>query len=477
MSYRPIGKRTVDVGFTKFPLGMSLKERWINDTETEIYVDKILSYNDSTKHIQPGYILTRVNEKRLENNSLHSLQTFLISQKDMTGERSPLFCTFEVRDPSDKGAPLFDPFHEKNDATCDTCDEQKTQNYEHDKMRMPMTTLPRGDSSSGAGACLINGGSGSGSGGVEQDIVLQKGSGGMLGESHWLNANDVINVNDLKKHMVNIDSEFRTKPVDPTSDFVVKLNPSINNAIRIRLVSAEIPNTYYEFSTKKRNTSFYLSSVIGLTSTIIEDGNYTPTSLQSTIQTDMTNPYKITIDPISSRTTISTSNNSVFTMDFRTMFNSTQLNPSLQTDPSYNWGLGYNLGFRQKYYTGSNAYTSENIVTTFATKYIFLKINDYYTVKQPFTEGNVLEAFTKIVLRSDKNTEVFNDSSDLLTREYVFSQPTNIPRIHVQLVDKYDQIIDFLGSPISIALEITEVMNCKLYDFYRNYLFQKKLKY
>jgi len=80
-------------------------------------------------------------------------------------------------------------------------------------------------------------------------------------------------------------------------------------------------------------------------------------------------------------------------------------------------------------------------------------------------------------MRGDKYTEIFNDSSDLLTRDHVFSQPRDISRIHVKLVDKYDQTIDLAGVGISLSLEITEVMNCKLYDFYRNYLFKQKSIY
>jgi len=454
---------------------MTLKERWINDTEIEIYVDKILSYNDSTKHIQPGYILTRVNEKRLENNSLHSLQTFLISQKDMTGERSPLFCTFEVRDPSDKGTPLFDPFNEKNDATCDTCDQQKTQNYEHTSMKMPMSTLPGPGPGSGAGA---------GAGSTANATVLHGGGGGLIGENKWLNANDVINANDLKKHMINIDSDFRTNyRQNSTSDFVVLVNPEIKNVIRVRLASAEIPNTYYEFSYAKRNTFIRLISPTAKTDYIFEivEGNYDSASLQTAIQNAFASKspsYNISVNPVSGKTEISTTDFSPFIMDFRTQYNSKEINPDLLSEPLNHWGLAFNLGFRKKYYSNNlGVYQSESIINTLGDQYIYLKINNYYSVRQSFKDGTTLEAFTKIVMRGDKYTEIFNDSSDLLTREHVFSQPRDISRIHIKLVDKYDQPIDLIDMGISLSLEITEVMNCKLYDFYRNYLFKQKSIY
>jgi DNA-binding beta-propeller fold protein YncE len=38
---------------------------------------------------------------------------------------------------------------------------------------------------------------------------------------------------------------------------------------------------------------------------------------------------------------------------------------------------------------------------------------------------------------------------------------------------KNNKVIDLLDADVSLAFEITEVMNCKLYDFYRNYIAQK----
>jgi hypothetical protein len=469
MSYGPNIHRSVDVPFFQFPLGINLKERWISDNESEIYVHKILSHNDSTKYIKPGYVLKRINEKRLNNDSLHDIQSYLVDQKSTTGTKTPLLCTFGIVDFEGSGTPLFDPFSNNNDANCDTCDDQKTQFYEHTKMKMPMSTLPGGGSGSGAGSCSTGG----------KDVILSSGGG----ESHWVNDNDVINVNDLKKHMINIDSDFRTNPVNPTSNFYVDLNPKINNAIRIRLASAEIPNTYYEFTAKKQNTFLrFISPVHGTDYTFtIPDGNYCFDVLESILTQQFAGKiplYTIDIDTINAKTTFSTDDNSEFTMEFRTLKNSPfEIGGVVGPEPANNWGLAYYLGFRQKYYAGFKSYRSEAIINIDGDQYIFLKINDYHTVNQPFPDGNILQAFTKIILRNDKFTETFNDSSDLLTREYIFTQPTNITRIQVQLVNKYDEVLDFLDAPVSIALEITEVMNCKLYDFYRNYMFQKKLKY
>jgi len=483
MSYGPNIRRSIDIHFFQFPLGINLKERWINQNESEIYVHKILLHNESTKYIKPGYVLKRINEKRLENDSLQDVQIFLANQKSITGKTTPLICTFGIFDVEGSGTPLFDPFNNKNDTNCNTCDVQKTQFYEHTNMKIPMTSLPGSGTGSGASSDTTCSAISIHEGGTANATVLHGGGGGVVGENKWLNANDIINVNDLKKHMINIDSDFRTNILNPTSDFVVVINPVIPNVIRIRLASAEIPNTYYEFSDAKRNTFIRLISPTAKTDYTFQilEGNYDSASMESAIQNAFAGKvpaYRISINPISGKTTISTSDNSAFIMDFRTQYNSNDINPDLLSEPLNNWGLAYNLGFRHKYYSNNtDNYESESMINTLGDQYIFLKINDYYTVIQPLKDGNTLEAFTKIILRGDKYTEIFNDSSDLLTRDYVFPQPRDISRIHVKLVDKYDQPIDLIDMAISISLEITEVMNCKLYDFYRNYLFKKKSVY
>jgi len=308
------------------------------------------------------------------------------------------------------------------------------------------------------------------------------GAGGIQGKSQWLNANDVINANDLVKHMINCDSDFRAVNSHSTSDFIINLPSQIKNVIRIRLASIELPNTSYVFSLRKRNTQIRLISELAGTDHLFEifDGNYTAPDLISILNNTFTTTnvmpgYKISLDVNSAKVTISTNNLTPFIMDFRTIHNSAELNEDMDKDMKYNWGLAYNLGFRLKYYEGQPSYQSEAIIDTIGDQYLFLKVNDYRSITQPYDDGTVLQAFTKIILRHDRNTEVFNDSSDLLTRDYVFKQPKDIYRLHIHIVDKFDQSIDILDANISLSLEITEVMNCALYDFYRNYLVQRHI--
>lgn len=460
MNHGPSVYTSIDVPFSSFPLGLTLQQRW-NKDDPEFFVEAITLRTQSTNHVKPGYILHSVNGKKMVFDTLSELHTYFGSLKQSVSAANPLVCTFRAIDVKGVGTPLFDPFHNTNELQ-NSCGEQAVQKYEHTNIGLPMTTFPQATIASST----TNG---------------VRGRGGLCGDSQWLNANDVINVNDLEKHMINVDSDFRQSIQQTTSDFTIKLDPPIRNVIRIRLASAEIPNTFYEFSSLRRNIELHLLSPSHGTDTkfIIEEGNYTPAQLQTALNTLFASfipVYSLTIDSITKKTTISTTDVSEFIMDFRTEWNSPDINEDLFGEQMVDWGLGYNLGFRKKYYSGASSYTSEAIVNTMGDPYLFLKINDYYSVKQPLTDGNILEAFTKILLRTEKNTEIFNDSSDLVTREVVFPQPTDINRLHIQFVDKWNTIVQLNGMPVSLAIELTEVKNCKLYDFYRNYLFTSKFK-
>ena len=73
-----------------------------------------------------------------------------------------------------------------------------------------------------------------------------------IGENY--NANDVINSNDLRKRIINIDSRFRTNFADPVGNFQYRLEHTYKNIIRMQVTSVEIPNTFYTFTTAHQNT-------------------------------------------------------------------------------------------------------------------------------------------------------------------------------------------------------------------------------
>jgi hypothetical protein len=72
--------------------------------------------------------------------------------------------------------------------------------------------------------------------------------------------NDVVNSNDLRKHIVSIDSRFRKSSMEPPTDFSYTFAHPYKNVIKARVASVEIPNGFYHFSKVKKNTMFRLDA-------------------------------------------------------------------------------------------------------------------------------------------------------------------------------------------------------------------------
>lgn len=312
------------------------------------------------------------------------------------------------------------------------------------------------------------------------------------------NFNDVINSNDLRKQIVNVDSRFRDSVAKDTgTNFQYTFEHPYKNVIRIRIASSEIPNSWYEFdAATHHNTSFEISAYdisnnLRTVTIQIADGNYGAIDLVSTIQAQFVSklqtPYGIFMsiypNPFNLKATIElrgvasigatspTATGKPFYINF--------LIPATANRP-YNWGLGYNLGFRSLRYTvntitdvsgGISTYAiqSESLIDVTAETYVFLAVNDYYTVENKNTIG-FTQALAKIVVRDAKYSILFDDGGSLMSNDVIFPSPIDLKRIQVKLLDPYGRVIDLNGLNFSFSLEITEVTNTKMYEFYRNYI-------
>jgi hypothetical protein len=308
-------------------------------------------------------------------------------------------------------------------------------------------------------------------------------------------SNDVINSTDLKKHIVNIDSRFRNTQSESVSNFLYRFAHPYKNIIRVRLASVEIAYPWYNFSPVKNNVSFVIKAydatdAIVSMPVVIPAGNYTALELQTTIQKvfdALAQKYgvfmKITIDSLTKKTKIETLGStplpvtggptldpSPFTLDFNI--------PEFDKR-SADWGLGYNLGFRSKsvFVDYIDEETSMDVfvvspcpVDVIGDQYALLAINDYYTVEQR-TNDNYIQAMAKIIATKNNNGSIIFDSGyTVLTNDFVFPSPTDLKQVQVQLLDPYGVPVDMDCFNYSISLEITEVTNLKMYEFYRNYL-------
>jgi hypothetical protein len=314
-----------------------------------------------------------------------------------------------------------------------------------------------------------------------------------------LNANDVINSNDLRKRILNIDSRFRTDIKDSTTDFSFKFTHAYKNLIRLRISSIEIPNAFYTFT--KWNNSFTISAydiscILREACITIAPGNYTAADLILTLQELMnvhmrdtfgiyitisvdTRTAKVTFIhegvspyPVPCTNPVPTQPGRPFFLDFATI-------DKFKKRPT-GFGLGYNLGFRKPVYKVATevctcfpfpgfAVISEGCLDVVGDNYMFLSINDLHTVEQT-TYGTYLQCLAKIIIREEKFSIIYDDGSTMMANEIIFPSPTDLKFLQVQLLDPYGDVVDLNGMNFSFSIEITEVLNTTLYDFYRNYI-------
>jgi hypothetical protein len=274
--------------------------------------------------------------------------------------------------------------------------------------------------------------------------------------------------------VLNVDSRFRDNRLDPTTNFLFRLLEPIKNVISIRVASVEVPNSFYAFSAARNNVTFdvtYYDGVApGVTKTIqIGNGNYNqnaypdPASILTAVQLPLetsfpTAGFSVTFDFVTGLVTISVTNGS-FDVNFIPVKNNLL---------SREYGLGYNLGFRQFNYYRQTSLQAEAILNVTDTNYIFLSLDDEWKVTLHETPSTTqLVTFAKIVINSAKNQFTYDNNGNTITREYFFRQPTNISNFQVRLSDPYDQDIDLVGLDFSFTLEMRAVMNSSLYDSMR----------
>ena len=328
-----------------------------------------------------------------------------------------------------------------------------------------------------------------------------------------------------------------------STNFTFKLKEPIKNVISVRLSSIEIPNSFYTFSKSRGNISFEMTypfqDLNGNTNNPqklnIIPGNWDSTNSVSTISDN--SPFSIVINSNSPRSIFyelercinnfySNINNfpewinrqeyltgpSNSKNNFKVSLSSAdgkiviehpnfpfEINwkPTGENARSAEYGLGYNLGFRnsnldnpflyrssskqdiQFYYNSSlpdlaplpktNKIVADSIVDTVDTNYLFLTLDpDWKVIEQETPDRTQVFSFAKIVIDQPKFGIVYDNGQNTLTKEYFLKQPTNIHSIPVRISDPYDQDIDLNGLDFSFTLELTEVLNSGLYESMRS---------
>jgi hypothetical protein len=266
--------------------------------------------------------------------------------------------------------------------------------------------------------------------------------------------------NKLKNRIIitqlSIDTKFRKNYFKSNStDFIIDLTTPLTKVISMRLASLELPNISHVISANQGNHGFKYT-INGVThSPTIVSGNYEYWKLTETLN-DISggalniNGLESVINEKSLRTTISSTNGQNFKLDFGNVHDDTA--PPMKT-------LGWLLGFRSKYYEGSNTYTSEAAIDLAGTRYCFLSINDFNSsvhdvvtvlYENSFMRDNIL---ARVTIKEGKGVILFDDNTDNITKRRHYFGPVDVSKLHIRLIDEYGVPIDMMGIDWSFALE------------------------
>lgn len=303
------------------------------------------------------------------------------------------------------------------------------------------------------------------------------------------------------KKLVCINSKFRIDYCNTSSsNFLINLYYPLKNVISMRLVSIQIPQSWYNISNKLGNNSFYIRVNGGSWQSFkIDDGNYDPFLLRDVINnlldTGSFSDLSISYNQLNNKFS--------FYVDNASSTDIYDLSFDLSTCADgckYKNTLGWIMGFRNKIYNGLQNnldITGEGLYNNGSNRYIYVVVDDfnknvndhiivnldksylnknilskvvyqtvrsnglesaidyntsYYPITQTKPKATAIRGGTaNIVSQVPKLTNIVDQFDMNVTREYF--GPVNIEKINIQLLDEFTNEIDLNYMDVSLYFE------------------------
>jgi hypothetical protein len=273
---------------------------------------------------------------------------------------------------------------------------------------------------------------------------------------------------ETRTYYVNIDSRFKVNPDGADSNFAVNLLTPIKNVTKVRVASVEFPNIPYSISEYLGNNTFQIQSNNGasiLKNIVVPDGNYTSEEILNYLNRELLPEFAVSLDTITGKIRIYPNTHSSL---FRIVIDPEGRFDSRDTD----YGLGYNLGFRQRAYNDISVtgVVSESIMNIVGFNYYILQINGYDTLQSPATSETVI-GMAKMIMDGDRFAVIFEDGRNLLSYVYEFYQPVDFKRVEVKVLDPFGNPVYPMRETMSLTLEVTSIMQSYLYEKQRTRMF------
>ena len=243
----------------------------------------------------------------------------------------------------------------------------------------------------------------------------------------------------------------------------------IKNVVSMRLVSIEIPNSWYLFSKIKQNNVFEISieeneEKYGY-KIEIPDGNYDNQTLEDYLnsnffyQSGMENSLKYIKFSINSHNL-----KSKFELIESCDLEKKRIRFSLKFTESVGQNImttfGWILGFRIATYINVKELVSEGLFDAGGDRYIYVSINDYQynnnTSNIVCFDKSILneDVIAKIPMVNGKLSLIVNDNNSPLSKIRLYNGPVNLSRLQIKVLDHFGSIIDLNNMDFSMTLEL-----------------------
>ena len=254
-----------------------------------------------------------------------------------------------------------------------------------------------------------------------------------------------------------IDSRDRdfTKYATP-SEYVIKFPTTYKNVTSARLVSAEIPSSFYVFTASAGNTTLKVTlSPSRSEDIVIPDGNYGFSTIETALETALNEAFAgdgvtftVTIDRVTLKTTINCSDGT------KTVGVDTTTASTMTTG----WGLAYYLGFNAKNttFSGTGLVTSPGVASLNPESYILISIDPLDRVDETgfAGEGGGERVFAKVPVAVNSFDLCFYDKQ--ITCNAILPPIAKLDQVRVRMrFHGSSELINFNGVDHSLTLEVT----------------------
>jgi hypothetical protein len=288
------------------------------------------------------------------------------------------------------------------------------------------------------------------------------------------------NVNkSAKTKFINIDTRFRDEYnyLQPTN-YIITLPERINDVKNIKVISAEIPISFYNISASLGNNCFKISDTNVLNSDIIitlPDGQYGTVTLYNAINSQLNSKglssnfvYNLsgqTYDVSGTSSQFIAKNAKSYKIDFAINANGTLDKFNIKSK------LGWLIGYRLPTYTinastSANSIISEGLIDINGPRYLYLALEEFNKgIQSSVVPGLFNSMVNKNIIariQLNKNNYDFgkilpvNIYNGLLTSDIrSYSGKIDLLKINVQLLNEFGSPIVLNGMDFSLYLEVT----------------------